>query len=187
MNRNGSALLTVLWLTVLLGSISASAVGIARLGAATTANRLALTRGKWAAEGCLALAQARFAETRLVSDLARTSLGAGIHVGARLATAAAMGGAGGGATAGAGAVDANKLHHIFGKAGHNLDAVVRAAGSRDAAYAAMQRGVQSALDAGKLATSSRGVFQTVVRVEGVDVTVRGAVVDGVAKIGSAWR
>jgi len=85
------------------------------------------------------------------------------------------------------AVDPNKLNHIFGKAGHNLDDVVMAAGSREAAFGAMERGTQAALDAGKLATDSHGVFRTVVNVGGADVTVKGTVVEGVARIGSAWR
>jgi hypothetical protein len=35
------------------------------------------------------------------------------------------------------AVDPNKLHHIFGRGGHGLDDVVKAAGSREAAFGAM--------------------------------------------------
>ena len=107
--------------------------------------------------------------------------------GARLATSGMAAGAGAGASAGAGAADANKLNHIFGKSGHNLGAVVRAAGSREAAFNAMQRGLQGALDAGRLTTDRNGVFQEVVKVEGLAVTVRGAVVDGAVRIGSAWR
>ena len=84
---------------------------------------------------------------------------------------------------GARAVDPNKLHHIFGQARHNLDDVVKAAGSREAAFDALQKGAQSAVDAGKLT----GRFETVVNVGGFDVTVRGAVVDGVARIGTAFR
>jgi hypothetical protein len=43
-------------------------------------------------------------------------------------------------------------------------------------------------DAGRPAAGNApGVFQGVVDVGGVDVTVRGAVVDGVFRIGSAWR
>lgn len=52
----------------------------------------------------------------------------------------------------------------------------------------MENAAQSAFDAGKLAaTKAPGVFEGVVNVGGVDVTVRGAVVDGVFRIGSAWR
>ena len=92
------------------------------------------------------------------------------------------------ARGGARAVDANKLHHIFDKAGRNLDDVVKAAGSREAAFGAMEKAAQGAFDAGKLAaTKNPGVFEGVVNVGGADVTVRGAVVDGIFRIGSAWR
>ncbi len=40
---------------------------------------------------------------------------------------------------------------------------------------------------GSLAEKATGVFEGVVIVDGVDVTVRGTVVDGVFRIGSAWR
>lgn len=108
----------------------------------------------------------------------------GVGLGVSLLTMPMMSGAAKGVSR---AVDPNKLNHIFGKAVHNLDDVVSAAGSREAAFGAMERGAQSALDAGKLTTDSRGLFETVVNIGGVDVSVRGAVVDGVARIGSAWR
>lgn len=92
------------------------------------------------------------------------------------------------AKGGARAVDPNKLHHIFERGGHGLDDVVKAAGSREAAFEAMEKAAQSAFDAGKLAAGSEpGVYQGVVNVGGVDVTVRRAVVDGIFRIGSAWR
>ncbi len=87
------------------------------------------------------------------------------------------------ARGGAKAVDASKLHHIFDKAGRNLDDVVRATGSREAAFGAMERGAQAAVDAGKLT----GKFETVVNIGGTNVTVRGMVVDGVANTGTAFR
>jgi hypothetical protein len=86
------------------------------------------------------------------------------------------------------AVDPNKLHHIFGRGGHGLDDVVKAAESREAAFGAMEKAAQVAFDAGKLAAEPvPGVFKGIINVGGVDVTVRGAVVDGVFRIGSAWR
>jgi hypothetical protein len=92
---------------------------------------------------------------------------------------------GGGAAKG---VDPNMLNHIFGKAGHNLDDVVKAAGSREAAFRAMEYAAQGAFKAGKLAaTKAPGVFQGPIKVGGVPVIVRGTVVDGSFKIGSAWR
>jgi hypothetical protein len=85
------------------------------------------------------------------------------------------------------AVDPNKLHHIFGDAAHGLDDVVKAAGSREAAFGAMEKAAQGAFDAGKFAEIRPGVFEGAANVGGVDVIVRGAVVDGVFRIGSAWR
>ena len=85
------------------------------------------------------------------------------------------------------AVDPNKIRHVFGNAAHNLDDVAAAAGGAASAYEKMQKRAQAALDAGELATDAHGVFETVINVGGIDVTVRGAVVDGVAKIGTAWR
>ena len=87
------------------------------------------------------------------------------------------------AKGGGGAVDPNKLKHIFDQARHNLDDVVEAAGSREGAFSALQGAAQSAVDAGGLT----GRFETVVNVSGFDVTVGGAVVDGVARIGTAFR
>jgi RHS repeat-associated protein len=81
-------------------------------------------------------------------------------------------------------VDPNKLNHIFGKAQHNLSALEAAfGGSRQAAYEALQRATQAAVNSQRLT----GVFEVVVRVGGSDVTVRGKVVDGVARIGTAYR
>ena len=54
-------------------------------------------------------------------------------------------------------------------AGRNLDDVVRATGSREAAFDAMERGAQAAVDAGRLT----GKFETAVDIGGVSVTVRG--------------
>jgi hypothetical protein len=85
------------------------------------------------------------------------------------------------------AVDANKVHHIFGRAGHNLGDVVKAAGSREAAFRAMERAAQGAFNAGKVATDKRGVFEgAVVNVGGLDVHLSGRVIDGVVRIGTAW-
>jgi RHS repeat-associated protein len=85
------------------------------------------------------------------------------------------------------AVDPNKLHHIFERGGHGLGDVVEAAGSRQAAFEAMEEAAQSAFNAGKLTQVRPGVFEGPVNVGGLNVTVRGAAVDGAFRIGSAWR
>jgi type II secretory pathway component PulK len=53
--ERGFALLAVLWLVVLLSGLAATTVVGARTAASTTSNRVALTRARWAAEGCLAV------------------------------------------------------------------------------------------------------------------------------------
>lgn len=57
--RKGFALLAVLWVTLALSGLALAGVAGARTAGAITRNRLALTRGRWAAEGCLAVALAR--------------------------------------------------------------------------------------------------------------------------------
>lgn len=84
---------------------------------------------------------------------------------------------------GSAAADANKLNHIFGKAAHNLDGLVSEFGSQEAAYNALQKATQEVVSQKGLT----GVFETSVTVGSQTVTVRGAVVDGVAKIGTAFQ
>jgi len=91
------------------------------------------------------------------------------------------------AKGGARALDANKLNHIFGDAAHGLDDVVKAAGSREAAFRSMEKAAQGAFDAGKFAEIRPGVFEGAANIGGVDLTVRGALVDGVFRIGTAFR
>jgi hypothetical protein len=79
--------------------------------------------------------------------------------------------------------NANKLNHIFGRAAHNLDVLVSEFGSQEAAYSALQKATQQAVSQQGLT----GVFETSVKVGSQTVTVRGAVVDGVAKIGTAFQ
>jgi len=55
----GFALLAVLWVTTALVAIAAAAAAGTRTSASVTANRIALARGRWAAEGCQAVAQAK--------------------------------------------------------------------------------------------------------------------------------
>ena len=81
----------------------------------------------------------------------------------------------------AGASLANKLNHIFGKAGHNLDGVVEACGGRMQAYEAMQNAASAATQ------GTSGPFQVTVQVGGENVVVRGTVTDGLVKIGTAFK
>jgi type II secretory pathway component PulK len=76
--ERGFALLTVLWLITALSAVVGIALATTRLGQRTTLNRIALTRGRWAAEACLAIAQARWAQHRLV-DTATIDLGRGVQ------------------------------------------------------------------------------------------------------------
>lgn len=55
MNRRGVALLTVLWLLALLSVVGASTLTFGRRVSRIAVNRIALTRGRWGAEGCLAV------------------------------------------------------------------------------------------------------------------------------------
>jgi hypothetical protein len=81
------------------------------------------------------------------------------------------------------ATDANKLSHIFGKAEHGLEGVVKQFGSQAAAFEAMQQAAEAAVKAKKLT----GVFEVTVKVGGEMVTVRGNVIEGVVKIGTAFK
>lgn len=92
------------------------------------------------------------------------------------------------AAAGAGtaenaAVNANKLSHIFGNAQHGLDGIVNSLGSQQAAMNALQQATEAAVRQQGLT----GVFETTVQVAGETVTVRGNVIDGVVKIGTAFK
>ncbi len=79
--------------------------------------------------------------------------------------------------------DANKLNHIFGNAQHGLDGVVNSLGSQQAAMNALQQATEVAVQQQGLT----GVFETTVQVAGETVTVRGNVVNGVVKIGTAFK
>jgi RHS repeat-associated protein len=81
------------------------------------------------------------------------------------------------------AIQANKLNHIFGNAAHDLDSVVSTFGSEEAAFRAIQQGTEAAVQQQGLT----GVFQTTVQVGGETITVRGAVVNGAVKIGTAFK
>jgi general secretion pathway protein K len=65
MKRRGFALLAVLWTLTLLSALAGAGAAAVRLGQRTTANRVAMLRGRWAAEACLAVAEARAAQRQL--------------------------------------------------------------------------------------------------------------------------
>jgi len=51
----------------------------------------------------------------------------------------------------------------------------------------MERGAQAAFGVGGLKEIRPGVFEGAVTIYGTEVTVRGVVVGGVFRVGSAWR
>jgi len=79
------------------------------------------------------------------------------------------------------ASEANKISHIFGKAKHGLEGVVKAAGGEAKALRAIEKATIKAVDASK-----DGKFKTIVKVGEQEVTVTGKVVDGQVKIGTAY-
>jgi len=80
-------------------------------------------------------------------------------------------------------LDPNKLNHIFGNPGHNLGALVTYFKTEGTALQA----IQQATDAVVTAKGITGVFQETVTVGGQTITVRGTVIGGVAKIGTAFK
>jgi hypothetical protein len=82
--------------------------------------------------------------------------------------------------------DANKFHHIFAKPGHNLSPLVRRYRSRAAAYQAMQDVLEAAFAGGSLVVDNRGGYRQAFNVGGVFVTVKGTIVAGRPRIGTAW-
>ena len=61
MNRRGFALLAVLWTLTAVTVLGGAAMVVARLGAATTRNRILLTRAGWAREACVEILSSRYA------------------------------------------------------------------------------------------------------------------------------
>ncbi|HWH04757.1 MAG TPA: hypothetical protein VN674_13775 [Gemmatimonadales bacterium] len=75
--RRGFALLAVLWVITALAAIVGLGVGATRLGQYGADNRIQLERGRWAAEACLSIVEARWVAHRLADtatiDLGRTT------------------------------------------------------------------------------------------------------------------
>ena len=78
--------------------------------------------------------------------------------------------------------NANKINHIFNNAAHNLDPAVKACGSPGRALKIFQE-----LGQQNFPRFSSGLQKFVVNANGVNVTVTGVMVNGVFKLGTAYR
>jgi hypothetical protein len=80
-------------------------------------------------------------------------------------------------------VDANKLHHVFGKKGRDLNALVTDFGSREAAFEAVRNATQEAVKRQNIS----GQYEIEIKIHGYEVTVQGTVMDnGTVKIGTIF-
>ncbi len=80
------------------------------------------------------------------------------------------------------ATNANKLSHIFGRAGHNLDPLVKACRSEGKALQALRD-----VGAKNFPKIANGIPKEIsVNINGVEVTVRGILVDGQFQLGTAF-
>ncbi|MDZ4863741.1 MAG: hypothetical protein SGJ01_09880 [Gemmatimonadota bacterium] len=84
MNRRGMALLVVLWLLVALLGATGVTLAAVRSGERASLNRLALSRGAWAAEACLAIARARWLGGQAIKRTAVTLVLDSVDLGAPL-------------------------------------------------------------------------------------------------------
>ena len=84
MSRRGFALLAVLWTISAVTVLSAAALAGARLGSATTRNRVLLARAGWAREACTEILQARYAQDPSIRHLDSVDLGRGTWCSATL-------------------------------------------------------------------------------------------------------
>jgi hypothetical protein len=82
--------------------------------------------------------------------------------------------------------DPNRRHHIFGEPKHNLDPLIRRYGSEEAAAQAIVEAVTTVFESGGLTIDDHGLYEQVFDVDGNSVTVRGRVVDGMARVATAW-
>ena len=74
------------------------------------------------------------------------------------------------------------MNHIFNNPEHKLDPLVNRYGSQEQAYDAILRGTESAVRSQGIT----GIFETQVNVGSEMVTVRGNVINGEIKIGTAF-
>jgi type II secretory pathway component PulK len=77
MSRRGFALLAVLWTLTAMTVLTGAAISVARLGSATTRNRILLARAAWAREACVEILQARYAQDAFIRALDTVDLGRG--------------------------------------------------------------------------------------------------------------
>ena len=81
--------------------------------------------------------------------------------------------------------DANKINHIFSNSEHLLEALIQKYWSQETAMEALQNAVTQA--AKDFTIVSGNLFKNeIVNIDGIAITVRGAIVDGVARIGTAF-
>ena len=80
-------------------------------------------------------------------------------------------------------IDPNKLRHIFGEARHGLDPLVTEFGSETAAFEAIRKATQSAAGSANIT----GIFEIPVRVGSQTIIVRGRVIEGIVRIGTAFK
>ncbi|HEX7918086.1 MAG TPA: hypothetical protein VF454_01730 [Gemmatimonadales bacterium] len=84
MNRRGIALLATLWLVTALSVVAAGALMLARIQRGTAIDRVALLRGRVAAEGCLAVLEGTLAAGGPIADTDSIDLGGGLWCRARI-------------------------------------------------------------------------------------------------------
>jgi len=77
MSRRGLALLAVLWTLTAVTVLAGAVITVARLGSATTRNRILLARAAWAREACVEILQARYAQDASIRALDSVNLGRG--------------------------------------------------------------------------------------------------------------
>jgi RHS repeat-associated protein len=118
------------------------------------------------------------AASRVVNAVGAVELGAlSVAMPELLADSAIEAGLTGGAKLGEAA--ANRINHVF-QAKHKLDVLVQQFGGKQGAYEAIASAAERAV------AGTAGPFQTTVQVGGQSVVVRGAVIDGIVKISTAF-
>lgn len=84
MNRRGFALLSALWVIVLLAAATSAIVAAGRLDTLFSRNRVQSVRAGWAREACLELLLGRFAADTSVRTVDSTALGQGVWCRSRM-------------------------------------------------------------------------------------------------------
>ena len=89
-----------------------------------------------------------------------------------------------------GPTDPNKLKHIFGKQEHNLDVLISQFGDTESAMQALEYAAYKHFKRYGFEYAEKGapgvIKDTVIDVYGTKVTIRGRVVDGDFKLGTAF-